>query len=221
MEMEALVHYLIIVHATLGGISLLGGTLAMVFKKGGKRHKQSGRIFFFSLCGSSLLAIIISLLPGHYSPFLLAIGIFTLYLLLSGYRALQFKSKMSSYMPDRWIAIIMLITALAMIIVPVVVKGKINLVLSVFGGIGLISAIRDLVQLRKPELMKKRWMRQHLGNMSGAYIAAFTAFLVVNDFLPDLIAWLGPTVIGSIFIVFWNLKLRKQEKRSRIRKRID
>jgi len=37
--------------------------------------------------------------------------------------------------------------------------------------------------------------------MTGAYIAAFTAFIVVNNtFLPDLIAWSLPTIVGLYFI---------------------
>lgn len=206
---ESIIRFFIYLHAGLGGIALLSGTLAMIFQKGKNAHKKSGKVFFICLLISAVIAIIISLLPNHYNPFLLSIGIFSLYLLLSGYRALRYKRKDFKLGIDKLIASIMLITGLAMILLPLISSGKLNIVLSIFGGIGLFSAIRDLLIFNKKEAMRKSWLRLHLGNMMGAYIASFTAFLVVNNVLPNLISWLGPTVIGTFFIIYWNRKLRK------------
>lgn len=46
-------------------------------------------------------------------------------------------------------------------------------------------------------MTNKSWIRYHIGRISGAYIAAVTAFLVSNvSTNPEFIAWLLPTVIG-------------------------
>jgi hypothetical protein len=56
--------------------------------------------------------------------------------------------------------------------------------------------------LNKPATDQKVYLREHVGRMTGSYIAAFTAFLVNNaSFLTPLVVWLGPTVLG--FGVIW------------------
>lgn len=208
-----LTSYLIYLHAALGGIALLTGSLAMIFKKGSKRHKQSGKVFFLSMLTSALIALIVALIPSHLSPFLLAIGIFSLYLLLSGYRALRFKKLGLNLFFDKMISAIMLLAGISMIAIPIITQSRINVVLTVFGAIGIFSAIRDLRLYQHPERLNGRWLSLHLGNMIGAYIASFTAFLVVNQFFPPLIGWLGPTVIGTLYIIWWNRKLAKPKSK--------
>lgn len=49
----------------------------------------------------------------------------------------------------------------------------------------------------------------HIGKITGGYIAATTAFVVVNNtFLPPLLAWLAPGVLGNIYIVYWIRKMK-------------
>ena len=56
-------------------------------------------------------------------------------------------------------------------------------------------------------------LKNHIGRMTGAYIAAFTAFIVVNNtFLPDVLAWSLPGILGGIFISRSIKKLRSNAK---------
>lgn len=213
--METLAKYLIYVHAASGGLALLAGIFAVFAKKGERLHKKSGKVFFFSLFISASLAVIVSLIPSNFNPFLLAIGVFSLYLLLSGYRALGYKKLPPSLTIDQTISGVMLISSILMIVLPLVNHQQLNIVLTVFGGIGLFSAIRDFRLYQNPQKLKKNWMQLHLGNMLGAFIASVTAFLVVNEFFPPLVGWLGPTVLGSLYIAYWNRKLRKGKKKAK------
>ena len=147
---ESFIDTLIIIHATFGGMSLLGGAGALATKKGSLWHRRSGKVFFYSLLISAVVAIAITFLPGHESSFLFAIGIFTLYLIFSGYRALQYGRPEKSYTVDRLISVSMLLVGLAMILYPVFSNGTLNIVLSVFGAIGIALAIQDLLVLQKP-----------------------------------------------------------------------
>jgi hypothetical protein len=205
---------MIYAHAFCGGISLLSGLLAVVFKKGSPNHKKSGKVFYISLFISAVLAIIVSLLPSNFNPFLLAIGVFSLYLLLSGYRALRYQKLPPSLYVDQSISGVMLISSILMIVLPLVNNQELNIVLTVFGSIGFLSAIRDFCLYQNPQHLKKNWLRLHLGNMLGAFIASLTAFLVVNQFFPPLVGWLGPTVLGSIYIAYWNRKLKKSRRKN-------
>lgn len=193
--------YLIYLHAFFGGLALVSGLVPVISKKGSKNHKKFGRIFFFSLLLSSLLGLLITLLPSHENTFLLVIGIFTLYLLISGYRALSYR-KSSSLILDKVISTVMVFVGIAMILYPIILLGKFNIVLSLFGVIGIAFATRDLIFFRDKQKLIKSRLRLHIGKISGAYIAAITAFLVVNQMFTGLISWIGPSVLGTIFIIY-------------------
>jgi hypothetical protein len=54
---------------------------------------------------------------------------------------------------------------------------------------------------------KNYWLLIHIQRMVGSYIAALTAFLVVNNtYLPPLMAWLMPTIIMTPLIFYWSKK---------------
>ncbi len=192
--MELIHKYLLVFHASCGGLALLAGTLAFSFRKGGERHVKIGRLFSFLMIATGVSALILALINPN--PFLLGIGFFTLYMVFSGWvwiRRLSFKNKVKRAKMIGSLGILiagyMIFTALS--------SGKAIIVLLVFAIILLIMSVSDV--LRKPKPNKTAGL--HGGRMGGAYIAALTAFLVVNNtFLPNLLAWLGPTVIVSPII---------------------
>jgi uncharacterized membrane protein len=193
------IQLLIMLHAIFGGLALCGGLVAASVKKGSQTHKLSGRIFFYSMLFSAILSVLIANLPNHQNPFLMSIGIFTLYLIISGFRAIRKNSQFG--ITDKLIAVCMAITGLCMILIPFVFNGRINLILIIFGCIGTGLALQDLRMFTKPkgDINTKK---VHLGKMSGGLIASITAFLVVNNWLPFYMGWFLPTILGTFYIVF-------------------
>lgn len=198
-----LITYLIITHASLGGLALLSGLVAIITKKGSKPHKLAGKLFFWFMLSSAVMAMFISVQEGHENPFLFAIGIFSIYLIVSGRLAIRYKIPEINLIGDRILALCMLIVGLGMIVLPVIMLEKLNIVLTVFGSTGIYLSIQDLIQFRNKEKLAKNWLQAHIGKMMGGYIAAVTAFVVVNQFLPPLLSWLGAPVIGTVFIFYW------------------
>lgn len=205
-------HPLIIFHAITGGIALLVGLVSLTVKKGSTLHKRAGIVFVYSMLLSAVSAIVVSTLPDHKSSFLLAIGLFSTYLIISGWRSLQFK-KRGAKMWDWITSLSMALVGIGMIVVPIVETNDIDIILAVFGAIGLLLASRDITMYGKYKKLRKSWMALHLSKIVGAYIAAVTAFLVVNGLLPGLWAWFTPTVIGSIYITYWNVKLSPRRRK--------
>lgn len=205
--MNEIIPYLIFIHAAFGGVALISGGVALSSKKGGKWHKRSGKLFFISMLISAMLSLIVALSPHHENPFLFSIGIFSSYLLISGYRSLRFKTSVEEIGMDKLISYIVIFTGLAMVLVPVIFQQKINIVLSIFGIIGVAFGIRDLVLFQNLKQLKKSWLKLHLGKMTGGYISAITAFLVVNNVFSGMINWLLPTILGTAFITFWMIKI--------------
>ena len=99
--METTIKIAIYIHAFFGGIGLLAGFGSVIFKKGSRNHKQSGKLFSIGMIISSLISLPICWLPKHENIFLFLIGIFTIYLVLSGNRVLGFRRKSKADFTDK------------------------------------------------------------------------------------------------------------------------
>ena len=207
--MEQTIQILIYLHATFGGVALVSGLISMIAKKGNQIHKKSGLWFYYSMLLSGGLALFVTFLPNHENPFLFAVGVFSLYFVISGYRALNFKQSQLNLTKDKWIALVLLITGVLMILLPVLILKKIDIVLAVFGTMSLYFSIKDLLLFKTPEKLRKSWLKLHLGKMIGGYISAATAFVVVNQFFTSLYSWFAPGIIGSSIIIYWMRKVSK------------
>jgi uncharacterized membrane protein len=216
---EGYVQYLIYGHAAFGGVALLSGLIALMTTKGNKLHRKGGLIFYYTMLSSAVLALIVSVQPDHVNYFLFVIGIFSAYMILSGKRILEMKLLYKNQKPkqtDFALPVLMLISGVAMILYGIylsMTKGNIGMVLLVFGGIGIIMAIGDLRLLKSTPTDKKFWLYQHISKMTGGYIAAVTAFLVVNEILPGLWGWLSPTVVGTVYIIYHQRRFRQKGER--------
>jgi len=214
MENEKLIELLIYSHAVFGGIALISGLIALMVKKGKVIHKKSGKLFYYCMLLSALTALIISCLPQHKSPFLFAIGIFSSYFIITGYRALRFKNKNTVLKRDKIISGIMIATGIVMILYHPLMHQKINIVLTAFGVIGLFFSSRDLILYKNPDKLHEVWLKLHLGKMIGGYISAATAFVVVNNFFPSYYGWFIPGTFGAVYIIFWIRKLNKKQQQT-------
>ena len=208
--MEKTIQILIYIHAAFGGIALLAGLVSIIAKKGKNIHRKSGLIFFYSMMLSGIIAMIVAVLPNHESPFLFAVGIFSLYFVLTGNRALNFKRKKTDLKIDKLISITMITTGVLMILLPIILTKSINIVLIVYAIVGIIFSVSDLILFRNPERLRKGWLKLHLGKMLGGYISATTAFVVVNEFFPSFYGWFIPGIVGGFVIAYWMRKMNKK-----------
>lgn len=208
--MEQAIQILIYIHAAFGGIALLTGFISIIARKGSSLHKKFGLIFFYSMFTSGLIAMIVAFMPKHESPFLFAVGIFSLYFVLTGKRALNFKRKNPDLRIDRWISAIMIMSGVLMILLPIILTKSINIILVVFAIVGIAFSVKDLMLYKNTERLRKAWLKLHLGKMLGGYISATTAFVVVNSFFSSIYGWFIPGIIGGFFIIYWIRKLNKK-----------
>jgi len=81
---------------------------------------------------------------------------------------------------------------------------RLSVVAIVFGVIGVAFAASDIWNFMHPPADKNFWWYAHMGGMIGSYIAAVSAFSVVNfHFLPTAVRWLWPSAIGVPGIFIW------------------
>jgi len=209
MELENIAQILIYLHAATGGLALISGGIALIVKKGSSIHKKSGKVFYYTMLTSAILAFVIAVLPGHQSAFLFSVGAFSVYFLVAGYRSLNFRKKELDLTVDKGIAYAIIVVGIIMILYPIILKGELNIVLLVFGCVGLLFGLRDLKLFKHADQLKKSWLKLHLGKMTGGYIAAVSAFFVVNEILPGIWNWFVPGIVGGVYITYWMLKLNK------------
>lgn len=208
--MDIFATYLIYIHAIFGGTAFIAGFIAIITKKGGNFHKKSGSTFYYMMLFSAVVALVIAVLPKHENPFLFTIGLFSSYFIITGYRALRFKKPNPTLLVDKLIVSVMIITGIFMIFYPIIIMGKLNIVLTIFGTVGIIFATRDFLLFKNAKKLRKDWLKMHIGKMLGGYISAVTAFIVVNQFIPGIAGWLTPSVFGVAYMSYWFWKLNKK-----------
>ncbi|MDZ4758319.1 MAG: hypothetical protein SGJ10_09290 [Bacteroidota bacterium] len=209
----------LIFHIICGAIALLTGFIAIVANKGGSLHMKTGKIFYWAMYAVGVSSFVLALMK--FNPFLLSIGIFSLYMVISGYRALFYYRLVEKYKPtmkDKLPVYIGLVTALFMVIYPIymIVVYQIEgiFILIIFGSILLFNVYNDLNTFRKNPVIfpyYRKWIIKHIGMMMGTYIATTTAFLVnVATFNPPWVLWLGPTLVGSFLIAYFTKKWKNK-----------
>lgn len=211
MGIEQLIKTLIFIHAGFGGIALVSGGISMLAKKGSSLHKKSGKIFFYTMLISVLMSLVIAVIPNHKSSFLFCIGLFSAYFIIGGYRSLKFKKKIFSIQFDKLLAYSIIATGTIMILYPILLQNGLNIVLMIFGIIALTFGIIDLLLLRNKTKLRKNWLKMHLSKMISGYVAATTAFIVVNQWLPGVWAWFTPGIFGTTYTIYWLIKLKKKK----------
>jgi hypothetical protein len=146
----------------------------------------------------------------HPNLFLMLVGIWTIYMLLTGKRFLSIKTLDDVDKIDWAISIGMLIIAFGFFILGIyqlVKSNSFGTVLIVFGSLGFLFVKTDIDTFRGKSKFKNFGLMIHIQRMMAAFIASTTAFIVVNNkILPEVLAWLLPTIFLTPLIIKWGRK---------------
>lgn len=211
--MEIFFKTFLVLHIIVGTLGLITGTINIIGKKGGQIHRIIGKIFLYSMLTVSVSAFVLSIIHPNY--FLFIVGVFTLYLVSSATRYLYLKQLINHQKPiwiDWLLTYFMFAFGMAFIVFGsyhLFHKNTFGVVFIVFGGIGLKMVFTDFKNFKGKVAVANTWLMVHIQRMIGGYIAALTAFLVVNNqILPGYIAWLLPTVIFAPVIYYYCSRYR-------------
>lgn len=216
--MDGIFKAVLIIHILFGSVALFVAPAAMLTAKGGLWHRRWGKMFFWSITAVAVTAVVMSLIRSGL--FFLLVALFSFYLALTGYRVLYRKTPQQRPGKADWTAAsTMLLGSLALVAYGVyrMLTSSFGIVALVFGGLGLLVAIRDIYEFRHHPEDKQAWWYSHMTRMLAAYIATVTAFSVVNfKFLPPLPRWLWATVAGTVGIVIWTRYYRRKFRSAEI-----
>ena len=193
------------VHAIIGILIFITGSLQILLKKGGKLHRVLGQIYLYSW--------LLLLISGAYlgGPLITIVGIFGFYFALTGARIGSMKNKNIGllekiiFVSGTVVATLMLYNAASLYFNG---EQSFAIIFAVFGGIFLFTTAKDVFKyvlnkpLEKQIYGKLDWYFEHFKRMCISFIAAITAFVSIQDVFKNNTAnFLIPTFIGTILIV--------------------
>jgi hypothetical protein len=209
--MEILFKTLLVIHVIAGSIGLFTGTMNIVRRKGDILHKKVGILFYFGMLINAVAGFVMSIM--HENLFLLIIAVFSFYLTATGKRFLNLKRLNDEQKPKKidWLlTLTMFLFSIFFILYGInllIHLVDFGIVLLFFGLISILMVRNDLKIYSGKIKFENYWLLIHIQRMIAGYIAALTAFLVVNNtYLPSIVAWLLPTVIFTPLIFYWSKK---------------
>jgi uncharacterized membrane protein len=203
-------------HVLAGFVAFFIALVPLLTAKGGATHRRWGKVYFGAMAVMASSALFVAL----WRPivFLAFIAVFSFYFAFRGYRVLFRKKPREGQKPgaiDWCAAAIAFVGGVALIVGGTVQPGpawvRLGMVPIVFGILGVVIAAKDMWEFKHPSTNPKFWWYAHMGGMIGSYIAAVSAFSVVNlVFLPTTVRWLWPSVIGVPAILVWIRHYRRK-----------
>ena len=210
--MEETITILIYIHAFFGGLGLITGIASILVKKGSLPHKNMGKLFSVGMITSSVISIPITFMPNHKNLFLFLIAVFTIYLVLTGRRALIFKTTFKVNTYDKILSGCMFLFAIIMLFLGIynlIYATPFGILYLFFGGFGLLLVYGDYKFYKQIEHQGNAWLIVHVKKMIGALIASITAFIVAGIGISTLTTWILPTIFGTIYIIYWKRKVSR------------
>jgi uncharacterized membrane protein len=220
--MQTFLNWVLYLHISAGFTALVTGLIPMFSKKGGKTHVTWGKVYFWAMFVVAVTALLRFKLRLDLI-FLACIAIFSFYNTFTGIRIIRMKKQLKPAWIDWFGAISGEICGIIMLYFSFYAYQEGNvffiILFLVFGVVMLLFATEDLRVFTGKKVIDndvptpaRYWFQNHISRMGGSYIATVTAFLVVNNppFIPGLVAWIAPGVIGGIIIGQVRKKYREQ-----------
>ncbi len=208
---------LLVLHIGGGGIGIVSGAAALVYRKGSRPHRLAGRLFFFAMLVSYTVAACVApfLKTGQRTN--TVAGILALYLLLSGWRAGRERDFRASQFEYLGLVAALLIIAASLLLF--VTGAKDSGIFIMFSVVGAVAAAGELNVILRPTVSRVSRLARHLWRMCfSLFIASGSFFLGQQRIMPG---WLRGSPILFVCalaplaaMVFWLVWVRLPRKRA-------
>jgi hypothetical protein len=199
------------VHIAAGFTGFFMAPIALAVRKGSLAHRRWGLVFFWAMAVAGTTALVGA--KHIHSLFLLLTAIFSLYMAGLGYRSLFLKhlawdARVAAF--DWAVAGLGLAIFLGTVGYALLAG---NIPVGVFGSIGAATAFRQLRGYANAgHWSKNQWLLNHISGFIASYIAAVSAFSVTSlHFIPGVVSFLWPTVLGVPLIMWWHRQVRGKQ----------
>lgn len=209
-------------HIAGASLGMLAGAVSILARKGGQLHRRAGTAFFVGMLGmSSVGAVVAPMLGDRVSG---SMGLFTLYLVLTGWMAAKRTPGTLGRFEPAGLALGMLAAAwfgwigwLGMQSPKGIVDGLPSQIAWAAGAIALLAVFSDIRVLRKGGIMGKDRTVRHLWRMGAALFIAWGSFAGQPVAQPEPVRnspWLFLPALGFLgLMVFWWVRTRLTGRR--------
>jgi uncharacterized membrane protein len=209
--------FLLALHITAGSLAIIVGFVAIFAPKGERLHRQSGRIFVYSMLGLGVTGAIIATIRSQ--PANIVGGLLAVYMVGTGVLTLRRRDQQRLWMNAGTIILALGICYFSVTMgIKAVhsVRGNINGVppapLFVFAGVTLLAALGDVRSTLLRGLQGRQRLIRHLWRMCfSLFIASGSFFLGQAKVIPKPIR-LFPALITLAFLpllllIYWLVRL--------------
>lgn len=205
-------------HIASGIVAFLCAPIALLTKKGGRTHRRWGKVYFWAMAIVAASALFLSIMLPIL--FLALVAVFSFYAAFAGYRVLSLKDLSRggrAHLIDWTAALVTFFSSVSLAVFgatrPHMLSALPRLVPVLLGCLGVLLSGRSLLVFLRPPSDRQFWWFEHMTGMIASYIAAFSAFSVVNlgpHFGNAWWVWLWPTIVGVPAIRVWKSYYRKK-----------
>ena len=221
----AAANLILFLHIAGGTVGILSGAVALLARKGGRRHRVAGTVFFVSM-------LIMASIGALTSPFLpvpsmtnVAAGTLTFYLVATGWVAIKREDGRIGRFEKGGLGVALAVVAAGVTFIVMAMNSPTGTIgktppqaFYVFAIIGAIAAAGDLKMILRGGLSGSARIARHLWRMSAALtIASGSFFLGQQRIMPVSIqgsSWLFvPVFAPLLFMIFWLFRVRARRWR--------
>lgn len=189
----------LVIHVLAGTTALIAGPVPMFSAKGGRIHRRWGMAYFAAMIVTTVAAFALAVM--RHDVLLLAIAVFSFFLVYRGYRAVLRLRGGALDARDMLAAVGCLAFSAGLFAYGLPpVGGDWNVPAMFFGFIGFRVAGQQVRPLLAPDEVD--WLNVHLTSMGGGYVATVTAALLVNVHgVSSTLVFIAPTLVGVLLIL--------------------
>lgn len=201
-----------VLHVFFGTVALVVAPAAVIARKGGRWHQRCGFAFMLAMAIVLFSAGFLWQAKGHL--FLVPLGAVSGYLVFNGYRNIaRRRRRVPDPFEDRVdVFAAGIAVAAGLGVIYLAATASTDLMFSIrpalvgIAAIAVCFAMNEVLGFTAPR-MKSGWIVGHFAGMIAAYIAAVTAFIVINAHaVPMILRWLVPSLAGGSVIVAYTLR---------------
>jgi len=198
------------VHVFAATIALIVGYVALFAAKGGRLHKQTGKIFVYAMVVMSLLGSFLAAINPNGSPTNIVAGLVTFYLVTTAMISVQ-----KTWRPGRIDVVIAIAAFLfAVTAVGVAMSGRRDAPPTVvFGIVAFLGGIGDVRVIRSGGIQGRRRIARHVWRIClGMFVGAASFFFGPRGRVPEIIYYPSllpiPALMPIAMMAFWLVRLR-------------
>lgn len=190
----------LILHIAAGSTTLLLGTWIGLRRKGDDLHRRLGHWFVRAMIVVCVTSVIMAVI--HPNAFLMLIAAFSAYQSVMGRRA--WKAGPATRTVDILMASGLILVGMSQFVIAFRTSIT-DVIIPLFFAVLIIgqggSDLLMLLSQASSKVTRRAKMVRHIGQMGGAMIATWTAFLIQNVPVElEVVAWIVPSIIGTWYI---------------------